>query len=105
MSQLKGLAAIVRGGMAENNQVEEPEQTAPAEILDTRPSPKDASRKIVATKTPLRITGKSSNPAYEPVKVYVRSEMRKKAVRKWEDEGGRDLSDLVEVLFSKYLNA
>ena len=103
MSQLKGLAAIVRGGMAENNQVEDPQQTAPAEIPDTRP--KAASRKIVATKTPLRTTGKSSNPAYEPVKVYVRSEMRKKAVRKWEDEGGRDLSDLVEVLFSKYLNA
>lgn len=103
MSQLKGLAAIVRGGMAENNQVMDAEQVSSTDIPITLP--KAASRRIVPSRTPPRTTGKSSNPAYEPVKVYVRSEMRKKAVRKWEDEGGRDLSDLIEVLFSKYLNA
>lgn len=104
MSQLKGLAAIVRGGMAEDNQIEESPQAASAEII-VEPRSKAAPEKSVTNKTPLRATGKSSNPAYEPVKVYVRSEMRRKAVRKWEDEGGRDLSDLIEVLFSRYLNA
>jgi hypothetical protein len=103
MSQLKGLAAIVRGGMAENSQTEDSEQKESVEILDTRPTA--TTRRSAAPKTPLRTVGKSSNPAYEPVKVYVRSEIRKKAVRKWEDEGGRDLSDLIEVLFSKYLSA
>ncbi len=100
MSQLKGLAAIVRGGMAEvEEQADTPEITV-------KPRSKAAPERTEAgTRTPPRTTGKSSNPAYEPVKVYVRSEMRKKAVRKWEDEGGRDLSDLIEVLFAKYLSA
>jgi hypothetical protein len=102
MSQLKGLAAIVRGGMAEDIQDEETQQIASVEPLQP---PAAASRRIATPKKPFRTTGKSSNPEYEPVKVYVRSEMRKRAVRKWEDEGGRDLSDLIEVLFSKYLKA
>jgi hypothetical protein len=102
MSQLKGLAAIVRGGMAEDNQSEDLQEIAP---VKTSQPPIASSRRVPTPKKPLRTTGKSSNPEYEPVKVYVRSEMRKKAVRKWEDEGGRDLSDLIEVLFSKYLKA
>ena len=102
MSQLKGLAAIVRGGMAE---IEESPQTDAPKITVRAEVKAAPERREVQTQTPPRTTGKSSNPAYEPVKVYVRSEMRKKAVRKWEDEGGRDLSDLIEVLFSKYLSA
>jgi hypothetical protein len=89
--------------MADDNQAEQPQQTASQEPIETRP--RTASRRMSAPKMPQRTTGKSSNPEYEPVKVYVRSEMRKKAVRKWEDECGRDLSDLIEVLFSKYLNS
>ena len=48
--------------------------------------------------------GKSSNPDYERLNVYVRKVTRKQAARKWEDEGHRDLSDLVEQLLIKYLN-
>ena len=35
--------------------------------------------------------------------VYVPTETRKKAERKWEDAGGGDLSDLAEHLLTKYL--
>ena len=46
---------------------------------------------------------KSRNPAYEPVKLFMHAEKRRKAERKWEDEGGRDLSGLIESLLTKYL--
>ena len=48
---------------------------------------------------------KSRNPAYEPVKLFMHTEKRRKAERKWEDEGGRDLSSLIETLLSKYLGS
>jgi hypothetical protein len=50
-------------------------------------------------------TAKSKDPDYEPVKVYVRTKTRRKAARRWEDQGGRDLSDLVEDLLRKYVGA
>ena len=49
-----------------------------------------------------RVSGKSSNPDFEKVGVYVRTETRRKAERKWEDQAGGDLSDLIETLLSKY---
>jgi hypothetical protein len=52
-----------------------------------------------------RATGKSANPDYEKVTLYARKDLRRKAERKFEDEGGRDLSDLLETLLTKYLNA
>lgn len=48
---------------------------------------------------------KSRNPAYEPVKLFMHTEKRRKAERKWEDEGGRDLSSLIETLLTKYLGS
>lgn len=50
-----------------------------------------------------RVSGKSSNPDFEKVGVYVRTETRRKAERKWEDHAGGDLSDLIETLLSKYI--
>lgn len=50
-----------------------------------------------------RPTGKSANPDYEKVTLYARKDLRRRAERKFEDEGGRDLSDLLEVLLIKYL--
>jgi hypothetical protein len=50
-----------------------------------------------------RVSGKSSNPDFEKVGVYVRTETRRKAERKWEDQAGGDLSDLIETLLSKYI--
>ena len=51
-----------------------------------------------------RVSGKSSNPDFEKVGVYVRTETRRKAERKWEDQAGGDLSDLIETLLSKYIS-
>lgn len=49
-----------------------------------------------------RMYGKSSNPEFEKIGVYVRTETRRKAERKWEDQGGGDLSDLIESLLNKF---
>ena len=38
-----------------------------------------------------------------PVKVYVRTKVRKDATRKWEDAEGGDFSDLIERLLTEYL--
>ncbi len=62
--------------------------------------------KALRTKKPpvgSRVSGKSSNPDFEKVGVYVRTETRRKAERKWEDQAGGDLSDLIETLLSKYI--
>jgi hypothetical protein len=49
--------------------------------------------------------GKSSNPEFERLTVYVRKRTKKLAARKWEDENDGDMSDLVEDLLTKYLGA
>lgn len=49
-----------------------------------------------------RVYGKSSNPEFEKIGVYVRTNTRRKAERKWEDQAGGDLSDLIETLLTKY---
>lgn len=62
--------------------------------------------KTVSTDKPSargRVSGKSSNPDFEKVGVYVRTETRRKAERKWEDHAGGDLSDLIETLLGKYI--
>jgi hypothetical protein len=48
---------------------------------------------------------KSVDPEWERRTVYVRTETRKRAERKWEDARGGDFSDLVEELLERYLNA
>jgi hypothetical protein len=60
-----------------------------------------ATRPAVAGKG---ATAKSSNPDFEPVKVYLRRQTRKAAQRKWEDATGGDFSELVEDLLAKYLS-
>lgn len=63
------------------------------------------TKTLRAKKPPVgsRVSGKSSNPDFEKVGVYVRTETRRKAERKWEDQAGGDLSDLIETLLSKYI--
>ncbi len=46
--------------------------------------------------------GKSSNPHFAPVKVLIRKSTRRLAERKWKDETGNDLSDLIERLLDDY---
>jgi hypothetical protein len=68
------------------------------------PQPRRSTAKAPAAPQTTRQTiGKHRDPDYERLNVYVRKETRKAAGRKWEDEGHRDLSDLVEKLLSKYI--
>lgn len=66
-------------------------------------APKRLSSEAPKVSLPLQGTAKSRHPEFEPVKVYVRKETRKRAWRKWEDAEGGDFSDLVEMLLQKYL--
>lgn len=80
----------------------EQESTTPAASSEP---PVQASRvKTSKTHKPKadRVYGKSSNPEFEKIGVYVRTNTRRKAERKWEDQAGGDLSDLVESLLTKY---
>ena len=88
MSQLKGLAAITRG----ISQEPPPEQINVDQAMTRKAKPPGA--KAV----------KSRDSEYVQFKVYVRKKLKTAAARKWEDQGGRDLSDLVEELLVKYLS-
>ena len=57
-----------------------------------------------ATKAWTRGEGKSSNPDYGRMTVYVPKQLRTRAERKWEDDTGKDASDLVEHLLTEYLD-
>ena len=71
----------------------------PTNVQTPRPKTLRAKKPPVGS----RVSGKSSNPDFEKVGVYVRTETRRKAERKWEDQAGGDLSDLIETLLSKYI--
>lgn len=81
------------------------DQEVGAEVSTETMPPTPRPKTLKAKKSTLggRVSGKSSNPDFEKVGVYVRTETRRKAERKWEDHGGGDLSDLIETLLSKYL--
>ena len=75
------------------------EDEAGASIQSSRPKELRVKQPVAGS----RVSGKSSNPDFEKVGVYVRTETRRKAERKWEDQAGGDLSDLIETLLSKYI--
>jgi len=54
---------------------------------------------------PVQGTAKSKHPDFEAVKIYIRSETRRRAFRKWEDAQGGDFSELVEELLNRYVGA
>ena len=93
--------AAAFGGIQEarkEQQQPQPEAT-PAAVKHKAPS--KASVRVQAA----QVLAKSRNPAYEPVKLFIQTDKRRKAERKWEDEGGRDLSSLIEALLIKYLGS
>jgi hypothetical protein len=51
----------------------------------------------------VRVPGKSGDPEFERLTVYVRKDTKKSAARKWEDATGQDTSDLVQHLLTEYL--
>ena len=96
---LKDALAGVRQSQAEQTSVT---QTALSEAPVQAPRPRTSK-----TSRPKadRIYGKSSNPDFEKIGVYVRTNTRRKAERKWEDQAGGDLSDLIESLLVRYANS
>ena len=79
-----------------------------AEPIAAAPAVTAKPRKSAPAKKAMSVAsagGKSSNPDFVQLKVYVRADTRKRAARKWEDQGGRDVSDLVEHLLAKYLGS
>jgi hypothetical protein len=97
MSMSKSLSPLIPASQVP------PPQKIDIEDVTGRPEPRP-SRKAKAT--PSQATGgaKYTNPEYMQLKVYVPRRIKTAAARKWEDSGGRDLSDLIESLLSKYLS-
>jgi hypothetical protein len=85
-------------------EAQQPSTQAPKRLESKAPKPRSVEAPRLAP-LPLQGTAKSRHPEYEPVKIYVRSETRKQAWRKWEDAEGGDFSDLVQMLLEKYLGA
>jgi hypothetical protein len=105
-------------GMKEAQELEHSGAQAPKRPSTEAPKPPGAQEprhlstqapKHLGTQAPKRLplqgTGKSSHPDFEPVKIYIRKDTRKRAWRKWEDAAGGDFSDLVEMLLEKYAGA
>ena len=93
---LKDALAGVKQGQTEQQHVASVEAAGmPGEASSSKTS------KAKKPKTQ-RVYGKSSNPEFEKIGVYVRTNTRRKAERKWEDQAGGDLSDLIETLLVKY---
>ncbi len=94
---LRDALAGVKQSQTDQDQVRT--DTTATNVQTPRPKTLRAKRPPVGS----RVSGKSSNPDFEKVGVYVRTETRRKAERKWEDQAGGDLSDLIETLLTKYI--
>jgi hypothetical protein len=95
---LRDALAGVKQSQTDQDQVR-PDDVIAANIQAPRHKTLSAKKPPVGS----RVSGKSSNPDFEKVGVYVRTETRRKAERKWEDHAGGDLSDLIETLLSQYI--
>jgi hypothetical protein len=82
-------------------------ESAFAGIKEAQAPKPPAPQLVPAPKQPVSKSGmaKSTNPDFEPVKIYLRKDTRKAAARLWEDRNGGDFSELVEHLLSEYLGA
>lgn len=77
-------------------------QRKPEPVEAPPPAVREIDRPVVRTTG--RPQGKRSHPDYEKVGLYLHSDRRKQAERKWEDEGnGGDFSDLIDKLLTTYL--
>ena len=86
-----------------------PEPVSRFAAINQKPRSTDQERPVEQTtsqpivRTTGRPQGKRSNPDFEKVGLYLHSSTRKRAERKWEDEGVGDFSDLVDRLLKNYL--
>ena len=73
--------------------------------LSNRPSNRPSTALPNVTTGKGRLPGKRSNPDFSPTTFFVRKDTKRKAARLLEDqEAGKDLSDLVEQLLSKWIS-
>ena len=84
---------------------EQQQPMAPRKRTEHRAERKAAAAPALEPSSRERRAGKSSRPDYEKVGLYIQTDLRRRAIRKFEDNGGRDLSDLIEDLLTSYLNA
>jgi uncharacterized protein YggE len=62
--------------------------------------------RTVHKSVPVSGTGaKYTDPDFMQLKVYVRRKTKTAAARKWEDNGGRELSELVETLLAQFVSS
>jgi hypothetical protein len=97
---LRDALAGVKQSQTDQDEAVMSDPPPPTKNSTPRPKATLRPRKLAAGS---RVSGKSSNPDFEKIGVYVRTETRRKAERKWEDQAGGDLSDLIESLLSKYI--
>lgn len=97
-SRFGGIVDAARARTAE----EPPAKAAPAEAAPASPRESNESAEPAEPARPARANaGKSSNPAYKQISAYVRKETHRAALRRLLDEdGGRDLSDVIEELLA-----
>ena len=83
---------------------QKPQQIEMDETVVNTGQPNDQEIGRLVNRTTGRPRGKRDNPDFDKVGIYLRADTRKRAARKWEDEGsGGDFSDLVETLLKTYL--
>jgi len=77
-----------------------PQVETPGEV-----KPQSRTRAPYKTSPTVGPTAKYTDPDFMQLKVYVRRKTKTAAARKWEDSGGRELSELIETLLAKYLSS
>ncbi len=111
---MKDMTSVFGGLQHARENAPEPETTTPKNTAEKQtPEPKAIKpAKAKTLSAPIarlpeanskRTIGKSRNPEFEPVKILLRKETRKRAERKWADDTGRDFSELIQHLLTTYL--
>lgn len=75
------------------------------EHVRTEPEKRSMSRKPAKAEPKATQKAKYTDPDFMQLKVYVRRKTKVAAAHKWENDGGRELSELVESLLSQYLSS
>lgn len=87
--------------LAPRQQNPETSQRSPETPAAEKPRSRAAHKSVPTPGTGAKYT----DPDFMQLKVYVRRKTKTAAARKWEDSGGRELSELVETLLKQYLSS
>lgn len=75
------------------------------ELVKTEPEKRPISRKPAKVEPKAIQKAKYTDPDFMQLKVYVRRKTKVAAAHKWENDGGRELSELIESLLTQYLSS